>query len=248
MKAIITGHSRGLGQALAHELLARGVDVLGLARGAAASAQCGARLRQISIDLSDTGALAAVLQTPLLAEFADAAQPVLLINNAACAGPLGYAGTLGARQVAQALALNVQAPLMLAERVLALAAHERRIMHISSGVGTDAYAALSVYCASKAALDQHARALWQESRGPRPGLRVASVSPGVIDTDMQSQLRHADGAAFPLRGEFDQLHRSGQLQSPRACARRLVELMLDQHYGRQPVMALPPLMEPDRPG
>lgn len=238
MKAIITGHSRGLGQALANELTGRGVEVLGLARGSAASAGRAASLQEAGIDLADTDALATLLQTPLLAGFADGAHTLLLINNAATAGPPGYAGTLGARQVARALALNVQAPLMLAERVLATAGGERRVMHISSGAGVDAYAAWSVYCASKAALDQHARSLWHESRQARPWLRVASVSPGVIDTEMQRALREVDGENFPLQAELKKLHQSGQLQSPQACARRLVELLLDPGYGEVAVLAL----------
>ena len=52
MKAIVTGHTKGLGAAIAAELLERGIPVLGLARGRAATAS--ALLTQIEVDLSDT--------------------------------------------------------------------------------------------------------------------------------------------------------------------------------------------------
>ncbi len=59
MKAIVTGHTKGLGEAIAAELLARGVAVLGLARGAAPAlaARFPGRLREARTDLADGAAL-----------------------------------------------------------------------------------------------------------------------------------------------------------------------------------------------
>ena len=56
-KAIVTGHTRGLGAAIAAELQARGVAVLGLARGR--SQQAG--IDQVGVDMADPAALQAWL-------------------------------------------------------------------------------------------------------------------------------------------------------------------------------------------
>lgn len=236
MKAIVTGHSRGLGAALANELLASGTDVLGLARSDnRALQQRYPRLTQQQLDMSDMEALRQWFVGNALEDFVGDDDTILLINNAALAGPLGVGGTLEVGAVGAALTLNVTAPLMLAERVLALGAHrERRIMHISSGASTEAFAGWSTYCASKAALDQHARSVAKEGQAT---VRVASVMPGVIDTGMQEQLRHG-GEDFALSSMFVQMHHAGLLQSASVCAQRLVALLLDKDFGADPVLAL----------
>jgi NAD(P)-dependent dehydrogenase (short-subunit alcohol dehydrogenase family) len=52
--AVVTGHSRGLGQGLVRALLARGAEVLGLARG---GAEAPAGLRAVALDLADPAAV-----------------------------------------------------------------------------------------------------------------------------------------------------------------------------------------------
>ena len=63
IKAILTGHTKGLGAAIAADLLARGIGVLGLARGASAdlAARFPALFEQVELDLADSAALAAWL-------------------------------------------------------------------------------------------------------------------------------------------------------------------------------------------
>ena len=67
------------------------------------------------------------------------------------------------------------------------------------------------------------------------GARVASVAPGIIDTDMQRQLRAADPARFPERARFDEFHRSGALSTPAQAAARLLALLESVDYGSEPV-------------
>ena len=139
------------------------------------------------------------------------------------------------RQVAKvrsqpAVALNVSAPLVLADALVAATAGcgDRRIVHISSGAARNPYAGWSVYCATKAALDMHARAVQLDAVA---GLRVASLAPGVIDTDMQAQIRASAEGDFPLRERFEALKRDGQLASADDVARRLVAHVLSDAFG-----------------
>lgn len=237
IKAVLTGHSRGLGAAIAAALLARGIPVLALARG-----RCddlGGRypdlLAQHAIDLSDTAALAAWIDGGALAAFLADGESVLLINNAGLLQPVGPTGDLGAAAVASAVAVNVAAPLMLADAFVAASRHtaDRRILHISSGAARHPYAGWSIYCATKAALDHHARCVDGEQL---PNLRICSLAPGVIDTDMQADIRATPAERFPQRERFVALQRQGQLSRPQDAARSIVAHLLDERFG-QPVTA-----------
>lgn len=239
MKAILTGHTRGLGAAIAGELLGRHIPVLGLARrrNADLAQRFPVGLEQVELDLADTGSLEDWLAGDALSTFLAGSPSVLLINNAGVVQPVGPLTAQDVLSIARAVALNVAAPLMLARAVTAAcpAAHDRRILHISSGAARNAYPGWSVYCATKAALDHHARAVALDKV---PGMRICSLAPGVIDTDMQTEIRSTPTEHFPLRERFEAMKRDGALTSPADCARRLVDYLLDARFGDMPVADL----------
>ncbi|TAM02732.1 MAG: SDR family oxidoreductase [Paraburkholderia sp.] len=236
--AIVTGHTRGLGAALADNLLARGIRVLGLARNAHASLATRhvTAFSQTVLDLADTAAIDKWLTTDALRTFVGEADCVLLFNNAGTVDPIAPCGTQDASVIARAIALNVAAPLMLANALASPRAASvkttRRIMHVSSGAARNAYAGWSVYCATKAALDHHARAVALEAP---PGLRICSMAPGVVDTAMQAAIRSTSVEQFPLRERFEQLKQNGQLTSPEAAAQQLIDYALSDAFGSTPI-------------
>lgn len=236
MNIIVTGHSRGLGAAFAAEMLRRGARVLGLSRGGNAdlAAEYADRLSEASLDMTDPAAVQAWLAEGHLARFVadggDTDALTALVNNAGTVEPIGPAGTLDPGAVARAVALNVTAPLVLTEAFLAAtrARPDRRVLHVSSGAARTAYAGWSVYCATKAALDHHARCVIEDAP---EGLRIASVAPGVVDTDMQAVIRATGKDRFVLRDRFVALKETGSLVSPEDCAARLADLLLSDRYG-----------------
>lgn len=242
MKAVLTGHSRGLGAAIAANLLARGVAVLGLSRGGnhALQAQFPAALEQHSLDLSDSGVLSQWLAGDALRRFLSDADVALLVNDAAVAQPLGLAGRLDAPAIARAVALNVAAPLMLASAFATASGHasDRRILHVSSGAGRAAFPGMSIYCATKAALDHHARCVAADNV---PRLRICSLAPGIIDTGMQVEVRALPPGEFPLHEVFEAFKRNGELSSPEECAQGLVAYLLGDRFGEAAVADLPPI-------
>ena len=128
------------------------------------------------------------------------------------------------------MSLNVAAPLMLSA-ALARAGEpgvERRILHVSSGAARNAYPGWSVYCATKAALDLHAKAVALDAT---PALRVCSLAPGVVDTDMQAEIRATSADRFPMRERFEAMKRDGALVSADDCARRLVAYLTGDAFG-----------------
>ncbi|NMG74314.1 SDR family oxidoreductase [Aromatoleum diolicum] len=239
MKAIVTGHTRGLGAAIAEELLARKIPVLGLARtpNAALARRYPHGLEQVEVDLADSASLAQWLLGNDLHRFLSACPSVLLINNAGTLQPVGPIETQAPAAIARAVALNVAAPMMLAAAVAATSAdaHDRRILHISSGAARTPYPGWSVYGATKAALDHHVRAVALDHS---PALRICSLAPGVIDTAMQAEIRATPETLFPLRARFDALKRDGALAAPEDCARRLVDYLTSDRFGETPLADL----------
>jgi benzil reductase ((S)-benzoin forming) len=239
MKAILTGHTRGLGAAIAADLLGRGIALLGLAR--AHNAELGARfpdaLQQVALDLSDTAALAEWLAGDALARFLAGARSVLLINNAGMLQPVGPLAAHDPAAIARAVALNVAAPMMLGAALVnaCVDGADKRILHVSSGAGRNPVPGWSVYGATKAALDMHARAAALDDT---PGLRICALAPGVIDTEMQAEIRGTTLEQFPLRDKFDALKRDRQLSAPDDCARRLVDYLLSEKFGQAPLADL----------
>ena len=235
IKAILTGHTHGLGAAIAAELLARGIPVLGIARGAAPNPP--PVLHQVALDLSDSAALGAWLAGGELAAWLAGNDTILLINNAGIVQPVGPLAMQDPIAVARAVALNIAAPLMLSAAVAAARPPSAacRILHVSSGAGRGAYPGWSVYCATKAALDHHARAVALDANRD---LRVCSLAPGVIDTAMQAEIRAVSLDQFPLRERFDEMKRAGELTDPDDCAARLVGYLLGERFGAEPVADL----------
>lgn len=239
IKAIVTGHTRGLGSAIATVLLNRHIPVLGLARHSHVdlSERYPELLSEYAIDLTESSRLQEWLSDGGLEAWVRDAQMVALINNAGTLQPIGPLGTQNSSCIAAAVALNVSTPLMLANAVVAVSgtAEERRVLHVSSGAARNAYSGWSVYCATKAALDRHAQSVAMEDT---KRLRVCSLAPGVVDTGMQAEIRAMAEDVFPMRKRFVSLKDSGSLWSPEDCAERLVKYLLGPDFGQKPVADL----------
>lgn len=241
--AVLTGASRGLGLAMAQQLLRPGHRVLCLSRGrsealADLAAQRGAELLQLQLDLAEPLPATWRLQEELGACGAHDWDRAWLVNNAAAITPPGPVEDLALPTLSAALRVGLEAPTLLAAAFLAATRSwdaQRRVLFISSGLGRRAMAGAAPYCAVKAGLDHLARAMsLDEARRERPA-GVVSLAPGVIDTDMQVQLRSADPAAFPDRDRFVELKTGGALDSPEAAASKVLAYLARDDFGSTPV-------------
>lgn len=236
--AIVTGHSRGIGEAIATHLLALGVRVLGVARHENAElAKRFPPLQQVQLDVGEPSALTKWLASGALGRFLDGSETPLLINNAGVLQPIGPLPTQDITLVSSAVAVNVGAVLMLSAAFTQAtsSASQRRILYVSSGAGRKPYAGWSVYCATKAAIDQHARCVELDRT---PNLLISSVAPGVVDTEMQAEIRGSTDDRFPDRPRFVALHRDKALPTPEHTGGRLVAYLLSDVFGRESVFDL----------
>ena len=236
--ALVTGHSRGIGEAVAAHLLSRGVRVLGVARRENRDlANRFPALRQASLDVADGAALKRWVASGAMRSFFEGAESPLLVNNAGVLQPIGPLQTQDLELVTRAVAVNVGAVMALSAAFVQTtsAAASRRILHVSSGAGRKAYAGWSIYCSTKAAIDQHARCVALDRT---PNLLISSVAPGVVDTDMQAEIRASTDDRFPDRPRFVAMHRDKALPSAEQTGARLAEYLLSDVFGREPVFDL----------
>jgi NAD(P)-dependent dehydrogenase (short-subunit alcohol dehydrogenase family) len=236
---ILTGASRGMGRALAEQLLQPGHHLLTLSRHvrgdlSAKAHAAGAELTQWSVDLSDGISASEQLRSWLSIQDAQRFASATLINNAGMILPLVPLRNAASNDLQHALRVGLEAPLLLASAFLNGTREwtgDRKVLNISSGLGRRAMASQSAYCAAKAGLDHFTRCLALDEATQPHGARVCSLAPGVVDTDMQVQLRGADAADFPEQDRFSQLKSNNQLSSPSDAARQVLAWLNRDDFG-----------------
>ncbi|WP_327110882.1 SDR family oxidoreductase [Nocardia sp. NBC_01730] len=184
--ALITGASRGLGAAIAREL-APTHDVLLGARSADA-------LRDILAEVPDATAWPVELTdySAVAAAVAPIRRLDVLVHNAGVAD-LGTIADSTVDQWRKTLEANLIAVAELTRLLLpALRASNGHVVLINSGAGLRANAGWASYAASKFGL----RAFGDALRLEEPALRVTSIHPGRIDTDMQRQIVADEGREY----------------------------------------------------
>ncbi len=235
---ILTGASRGLGRAVAEQLLQRGQRVLALSRTEPAlDVPAGAELRAWPVDLADSAPVAEALEGWLAPQQAEA-QSVTLIANAGVINTLGPVSASSSAELANAIRVGLESALLLSAAFLRATEAwtvPKKIVLVSSGLGRRAMAGSAAYCAAKAGMDHLARAVALEQAALPHGARIVSLAPGVIDTDMQVQLRGADPVRFPERERFLGLKAGGHLDSPATAAAKLLRFLDKADFGAEPV-------------
>ncbi|MFM9916525.1 MAG: SDR family NAD(P)-dependent oxidoreductase [Rhizobacter sp.] len=245
---ILTGASRGLGAALAEQLLAPGTVMLCLSRGrhptlAQRAAAAQVPLEEWPRDLANSVAVADEVEQWLRSFEANRFDEAVLINNAGVIPHVGPSDGCTSAELSAALRVGLESTVLLTAGFLRSTGAwraDRRVLNISSGLGRRAMAGSALYCAVKAGMDHFSRAAaldesHRASSGQGAAARIVSLAPGVIDTDMQAQLRAADSAGFPGQAYFTQQHASGLLVSAHDTAARILAYLVTPDFGTEPV-------------
>ena len=240
---ILTGASRGMGLAMAQQLCTPQALLLCISRTTspelqALAAQQGATLIQWPADLAEPATVATQLLNWLNEQTLDHLASATLINNAGIVGRIGPLHPLDTASIATTLRVDLEAPMLLTAAFLTATrtwAVPRKILNISSGLGRNAMAGSALYCAAKAGMDHFSRCVALDEAANANGARIVSIAPGVIDTDMQADLRAGDPAGFPGLATFINLKETGALTSPADAATRLLAYLARPDFGSKPV-------------
>jgi 3-oxoacyl-[acyl-carrier protein] reductase len=183
---VVTGASRGLGLAIAEVLFTQGWSVVGAARSCGVGlqdliSQSNGRVQYRHLDLSNVRSLHSFCST-LVSDFGE---PYGLVNNASIA----HANVLGTQhesEIESMVAINVTATIILTKYLSRsmLRRQQGRIINISSIVAESGASGMSVYAATKAAMNGFTRSLARELG--RCNITVNSIAPGYMATDMST--------------------------------------------------------------
>lgn len=185
--ALVTGASRGIGEAIAKQLAAQGCFVIGTATSEAGAKQIAERLADQGagrvLDVRDTAAMDALIKS-IEADFGTIA---ILVNNAGITKD-GLLMRMPEQDFQDILQVHLGAVFHLSKAVLRGMSKARfgRIINISSVVAQMGNAGQANYAAAKSGIEGFSRALAREMGGRN--ITVNCVAPGFIATDMTEVL------------------------------------------------------------
>lgn len=225
---IITGTSRGLGYEICKQLINRNHLIFAVARNHNDSlfefaAQHGCKLHFIKYDLQNTDGISELIRG-IMERVHDEIESITLINNAAQVTPLGNIDDCRPEDAVKSIQTNLLAPILLTRSLInqtdEMSVH-RIIVNVSSGSAKDAAAGMSVYCASKAALNMFTSCIQLEDH---KALTIYKVDPGMVDTSMQEVARNQEGLG--VSNFFREAKETGALKSAEDAAKKIVRRVL----------------------
>jgi short-subunit dehydrogenase len=180
--ALITGASRGIGEALARQFASKGAHVVLVARSASAIEKLAADLGGTAhaADLADTAQV-----TGLISRVEDEAGPVdVLVNNAGVAPTSGAIHDWTEDELEQIYRVNLISPADLCRQVIPgmLQRGRGHIVNVSSMAGTSVFPGLTAYSSTKAGLTHFTAGLRADLR--KTPIRTTVVELGPVPTDM----------------------------------------------------------------
>ena len=192
---VITGVSRGLGQALTERFIQSGHTVLGCARSEAAvekfNQKFGLPHNFTALDVADEEQVKAWAKR-LLSEHAP---PDLLINNAALINELAPLWQIPSEDFSRLIDVNIKGVANVIRHFIPAMIDKGSgvIVNLSSGWGRSTSPQVSSYCASKWAIEGMTRSLAQELP---PGMAAIPLNPGIIHTEMLEICYGEDAASY----------------------------------------------------
>ncbi len=225
--AFITGTSKGIGKSIAEILLGKDYIVYGYSR---TNTIRHSNFTFIKIDLSDLDKV----QKFTFPTFDNA--EVLLINNAARIGKVIPLNLKTDADIVNEYSLNIITPSLLCAKFIN-AFHDKKkiLINISSGAANSTIASWSTYCATKSALDRLTQVIAEEKH---KDLTIFSVHPGIVDTQMQAEIRKADINLFPLLSKFTNYYNNNELEDPKVVAQKCFYIIQNHTKFTQNILSI----------
>lgn len=217
---IVTGANRGLGKALSDALLNKKDSIIVSISRNVTSDQLDLRNKNrfyfVNQDLSKDIDYA---KLNTLIEIISKSNNIFFINNASTIKPIKFISKLADNEIEEALKVNVYSPIILIKYLLANFPENRiSFVNITSGAANKSISNWSMYSASKAFINRFFEILKEENINNRK-YNFISIDPGIIDTEMQLEIRSSE---FPMQHIFKEAKDQNKLLSPAEAAERIL--------------------------
>lgn len=241
---IITGTSRGIGEAIAGQLLHKNHCLFCISRTENQRLLEAARDKQVQLysiayDLNEVHGIEQLMQDIFLKIEKEQIDGIYLINNAGVVKPIKPVGRGNDLEIIQNIHVNLLAPMLLTseftKHVRSLQV-KKRVFNISSGAGKKPYHGWSAYCSAKAGLDLFTQCAGLEEEQEAYPIEMLSFAPGIVDTQMQSDIRESDKNDFIQLERFIEFKETGILLAPEKVADIIIEVLLHQQWGKKRVV------------
>ncbi len=248
---IITGTSRGIGEAVAKKVLGHESMVFCISRNqnprlSVEAHVKGWHLRDIALDLNETSKINEVMRDIFRSIEPEDVEEITLINNAGIIHPIRMIGEMEASEkIIRSINVNLTSALLITDRFVRETESwniPRKVMNLSSGAAQRTVKAWSAYCAAKAGLEMYTKCLFDEQQGLPNAVKIVSFSPGVVNTEMQEEIRNSKPEHFPELDRFKEMKESGRLLEASYVADQMLKLLASQDFGRQTVMHINDLL------
>lgn len=228
---LITGTSRGIGEALAHKLLGEGHTVLGVSRSRS-DLLTSDRYFHLSFDLTETSNIARIMERVEEVVGGQNFDFLGLICNASAVEPIQSIEKCPAEDIETHVKIGLLAPMILTSQFVRRFSDDKirkKMAFISSGAAFSPLPDESIYCSSKAGLHMFAQCVGLEQKDKDFGFEVISIGPGMVDTAMQQAARSKSSEEFAMANFFKQAYEEGKLQDPNEVAEKIYTI-LDNRY------------------
>jgi len=218
---LMTGGSRGLGAELVKHYQQQGWTVREFSRSGSGDAHIDADFsrRESAVDTLD-------------ATFREQSQhdwdEVVLILNAAQIGPIGPLSSSAPRDWWQNLDVNLTLNVSAAGLFLQHFQHSparKTLAVISSGAAQTGIGGWGLYCLAKSGLERLAESIAEEQQNETYPTQTINISPGLIDTEMQAEIRASDASQFADVEEFRAFQQQGALVQPDQVASAVTQII-----------------------
>ncbi|TMU83761.1 (S)-benzoin forming benzil reductase [Bacillus sp. BHET2] len=233
--AIVTGATRGLGESIAKLYLEKGIGVMNISRSDNERLIKLAEEKDLPYeffpcDLSQSGQTEEVFREVGEKTFAHKPDILYVVQNAGVVTPINPSGQVENHALETSVNVNLLSPMIATNEMLKAAqgSETKMIMiNISSGAGSRPVYGWSTYCATKAGVNMLTETVSLELSKKHSRHQVIAFSPGVMDTDMQGEIRSSSKEAFADVESFQRYKEEGMLRSTDTVADALLKLITE---------------------
>ncbi|MDG5786062.1 (S)-benzoin forming benzil reductase [Evansella sp. AB-P1] len=230
---IITGASKGLGEAAVEALLKPNYHLITVARTKneqmlKEAKEKGTKIDNIQYDLNNVESLPSLMDTIFSYVDVKIAQSIHFINNAGILQPMKPIEKCNSEEITKNINVNLIAPMILVSEFIKKTTDlpiEKRVINISSGAGKSPIFGWGCYGASKAGVDLFSQTVGIEENEKSHPVKITSFAPGIVDTGMQKEIRSTKKEDFAQVDKFIDYKEEGKLLAPSTVAKVIVELL-----------------------